>query len=84
MLEMTLIEGEAPSYDPETQVLTQSDVAGVTSPKLNAVRAWMDGMIAAGVADSQELRSDWPAAPFTFAEASGEALQQLADALSPV
>ena len=56
----------------------QLDAAGKTSPKLAAVQAWLDGMIVAGVTQPEERRSDWPAAPYSFEEASGEALAILA------
>jgi hypothetical protein len=53
------------------------DAAQAASPKLTAVQAWLDGMIVAGVAQPDERRSDYPAAPYTFEEASGEALTTL-------
>lgn len=53
------------------------DAADKSSPKLNAVQAWLDGMIAAGVTAPEEQRNDWPATPYTFEEASSEALFQL-------
>jgi hypothetical protein len=56
----------------------QLDAAGKTSAKLAAVQAWLDGMIVAGVTQPEERRSDYPAAPYTFEEASGEALAILA------
>jgi hypothetical protein len=56
----------------------QLDAAGKSSPKLAAVQAWLDGMIVAGVTQPEERRSDWPAAPYSFEEASGEALAILA------
>jgi hypothetical protein len=52
----------------------QLDAAGKTSPKLAAVQAWLDALIVAGVTQPEERRSDWPAAPYTFEEASAEAL----------
>jgi hypothetical protein len=55
----------------------QLDAAGKTSPKLAAVQAWLDGMIVAGVTAPDEKRSDWPASPYSFEEASAEALSQL-------
>lgn len=55
----------------------QLDAAGKSSPKLSAVQAWMDGMIAAGVTNPDGARSDYPASPYSFAEASGEALALL-------
>ncbi len=53
------------------------DAAQLTSAKLAAVQGWLDGMIVAGVTAPDEKRSDYPAAPFSFEEASGEALQTL-------
>ena len=55
----------------------QLDAAQKTSPKLAAVQAWLDGMIVAGVTAPDEKRSDFSAAPWSFEEASGEALQTL-------
>ncbi len=55
----------------------QLDAAGKTSPKLAAVQGWLDGMIVAGVTQPEERRSDWPASPYTFEEASAEALAAL-------
>jgi hypothetical protein len=54
------------------------DAAQLTSAKLAAVQAWLDGMIVAGVTAPDERRSDYPAAPFSFEEASAEALSVLA------
>jgi hypothetical protein len=53
------------------------DAAQKSSPKLAAVQAWLDGMIVAGVTQPEEQRSDWPASPWSFEEASGEALAVL-------
>jgi hypothetical protein len=53
------------------------DAASKTSPKLTAVQAWLDQMIVAGVTAPDETRSDWPASPYSFEEASQEALSQL-------
>lgn len=50
------------------------DGASKSSPKLTAVQAWLDGMIVAGVTAPDERRNDWPATPYTFEEASAEAL----------
>jgi hypothetical protein len=50
------------------------DSASKSSPKLTAVQAWLDGMIVAGVTQPDERRNDWPATPYTFEEASAEAL----------
>jgi len=55
----------------------QLDAAGKTSPKLAAVQAWLDALILAGVTQPEERRSDWPASPWAFEEASGEALAVL-------
>ena len=53
------------------------DAAQKTSPKLTAVQAWLDQMIVAGVTAPDETRSDWPASPYSFEEASQQALSQL-------
>jgi hypothetical protein len=53
------------------------DAAQKSSPKLAAVQAWLDGMIVAGVTQPEERRSDWPASPWSFEEAAGEALAVL-------
>jgi hypothetical protein len=56
----------------------QLDAAGgKTSPKLAAVQAWLDALIVAGVTQPEERRSDWPASPWLFEEASAEALAVL-------
>jgi hypothetical protein len=56
----------------------QLDAAGgKSSPKLAAVQAWLDALIVAGVTQPEERRSDWPAAPYSFEEASAEALAAL-------
>jgi hypothetical protein len=55
----------------------QLDAAGKSSPKLAAVQAWLDALIVAGVTAPEERRSDWPASPYAFEEASGEALTVL-------
>ncbi len=54
------------------------DAAQKTSAKLSAVQGWLDGMIVAGVTAPDDKRSDYPAAPFSFEEASAEALSVLA------
>jgi hypothetical protein len=54
------------------------DAAQLTSAKLAAVQGWLDGMIVAGVTAPDEKRSDYPVAPFSFEEASAEALSVLA------
>jgi hypothetical protein len=56
----------------------QLDAAGKTSPKLASVQEWLDALIVAGVTQPDQRRSDWPASPFSFEEASGEALAVLA------
>jgi hypothetical protein len=53
------------------------DAAQLTSAKLAAVQGWLDAMIVAGVTAPDDKRSDYPVAPFSFEEASGEALQTL-------
>jgi hypothetical protein len=55
----------------------QLNAAGKSSPKLAAVQGWLDGMIVAGVTQPEERRSDWPASPWSFEEASVEALAVL-------
>jgi hypothetical protein len=54
------------------------DAAQKTSPKLAAVQGWLDAMIVAGVTAPDEKRSDYPAAPYSFEEASAQALSVLA------
>jgi hypothetical protein len=51
--------------------------AGASSPKLTAVRAWINGILAAFVQDSTP-KNDWPAAPFTFEATTQEAFGILA------
>jgi hypothetical protein len=46
------------------------------SPKLTAVRAWINGILATFVQDPTP-KSDWPAAPFTFEETTQEAFALL-------
>jgi hypothetical protein len=53
------------------------DAAGKTSAKLAAVQAWLDSMIVAGVTQPEERRSDWAASPWSFEQASAEALAVL-------
>jgi hypothetical protein len=53
------------------------DAAGKSSAKLAAVQGWLDGMIVAGVTEPEERRSDWAAAPYSFEEASSQALAAL-------
>jgi hypothetical protein len=55
----------------------QLDAAGKTSAKLAAVQGWLDALIVAGVTQPDQRRSDYPAAPYTFEEASAEALAVL-------
>ena len=57
----------------------QLDAAGKTSPKLAAVQAWLDGMIVAGVTAPDERRTAeaWTSSPYSFEQASQEALQVL-------
>jgi len=57
----------------------QLDAAQKTSPKLAAVQGWLDGMIVAGVTAPEQRRGDWAASPWTFEEASSEALSVLAN-----
>jgi hypothetical protein len=59
------------------------DAAGKTSPKLAAVQAWLDGMIVAGVTQPDMKRSDWDASPWSFEEASSQALQILMEGETP-
>ena len=56
----------------------QLDAAGKSSAKLAAVQAWLDNMIVAGVTDPDTKRSDFSASPWTFEQASQEALAVLA------
>jgi hypothetical protein len=53
------------------------DAAQKSSPKLAALQTWLDGMIVAGVTQPEQKRNDWPSSPYTFEEASGEALAVL-------
>jgi hypothetical protein len=55
----------------------QLDAAGKSSAKLAAVQGWLDGMIVAGVTQPEERRSDWAASPWSFEEASAEAVAVL-------
>lgn len=56
----------------------QLDAAQKTSAKLAAVQSWLDSMIVAGVTAPEQKRGDWPAAPYSFEESSGQALAALA------
>ena len=47
------------------------DASAKSSPKLNAVQAWLDSMIASGLAPAA---SNWPAAPHSFEETLTETL----------
>lgn len=49
----------------------------LTSPKLQAVRQWIDSITLMAAPDPDALRNDWPSSPYSFAEATGEALQIL-------
>ena len=51
------------------------DAAGKSSPKLAAVQAWLDSMIASGLAPAS---SNWPAAPHSFEDTLTETLALLA------
>jgi len=57
----------------------QLDAAGKTSPKLAAVQAWLDQLIIAGVTAPDERRTAeaWTSSPYSFEQASQEALQVL-------
>jgi hypothetical protein len=55
----------------------QLDAAGKSSAKLASVQGWLDALIVAGVTQPEERRSDWPASPYAFEEASAEALAVL-------
>ena len=50
------------------------DAAAKSSPKLNAVQGWLDGMIASGLAPAA---SNWPAAPHSFEDCLTETLAVL-------
>jgi hypothetical protein len=53
------------------------DGASKSSPKLTAVQAWLDEMIVAGVTQPDLKRGDWDASPYTFEDASAQALAAL-------
>jgi hypothetical protein len=55
------------------------DAVSKFSPALSAVQGWLDQMIVAGVANPNETRDDWTSAPYSFEQASGEALTILAE-----
>ena len=50
---------------------------GTTSPKLAAVRQWLDNLTLAAAANPDEARPDWPAAPHPFEQVLAEALTAL-------
>ena len=47
------------------------DASAKSSPKLNAVQVWLDGMIASGLSPAA---SNWPASPHSFEETLTETL----------
>jgi hypothetical protein len=51
--------------------------ANATSPKLAAVRSWLDALTLAAASNPDEARSDWPVAPFAFDQALAESLAAL-------
>lgn len=51
--------------------------AGKSSPKLAAVRQWLDTLTLAAAANPDESRPDWPAAPFAFDAVLAESLTAL-------
>ena len=53
------------------------DAAQLVSPKLSAVQKWLDQMIVAGITNPTETKEDWPPTPYSFEDASGEALTLL-------
>jgi len=57
--------------------LLQLDAAGKSSPKLLAVKNWMDQILAIGAIDPDAQRSDWTPCPWTFAEVGQEVMQTL-------
>mgnify|MGYP003594256462 CR=1 FL=1 len=56
----------------------QLTAAGKGSAKLDAVEVWMNQIIAVGAQDPDAQHADLPAAPYTFAETSQEAIAALA------
>jgi hypothetical protein len=68
-------------YGP-TRLLTLFDIetklraAGKVSPKMTAVRQWLDGLLAAFV-QNPEAKQEWPGAPFNFAEVTQESFAAL-------
>lgn len=59
-------------------LITRLSAAGVTAPKVHALQAWIDGILAAFAQDPAGLREDWPMAPHTFEDAVQEAFALLA------
>ena len=57
----------------------QLDAAGKSSAKLAAVQSWLDQLIVAGVTAPDERRTAeaWTSSPYSFEQASQEALQVL-------
>jgi hypothetical protein len=51
--------------------------ANAISPKLAAVRTWLDNLTLAAAANPDESRPDWPAAPFAFEAVLAESLAAL-------
>jgi hypothetical protein len=47
---------------------------GKSSPKLAAVRVWLDSLTLAAAANPDEARPDWPSAPFPFEQVLSDAL----------
>lgn len=52
---------------------SQLAIAGKASPKLNAVKSWTNSILAEYIQNSQP-KEDWGAAPFTFNDATIEAV----------
>jgi hypothetical protein len=50
---------------------------GKSSPKLAAVRVWLDSLTLAAAANPDDARPDWPAAPHPFDQVLAEALTAL-------
>ena len=55
----------------------QLDAAGKSSAKLASVQGWLDQLIVAGVTQPDLKRGDWEASPYSFEEASAQALAAL-------
>jgi hypothetical protein len=49
----------------------------LSSPKLAAVRSWIDTITFMASPNPDAKRNDWPSPPYSFAESTGEALQIL-------